>query len=240
MTDWSQLEHAYGTAEDIPGLLDRVEPDLRSRTWTEVWSRLCHQGTVYSASFAALPALAQKARDWSPADRVMPLILAGAIVGSTHQAHGHVNAHRDYEAQIADMIGLTSEALQDPSVEETNYIYLLQALAEFEAIEVWNHYLEYLVDGEFEAFCPDCEAENTIVIGEEGYFVAGDPDEDARPQPLLPASVDALAGAARRLHTRALTDGHPLIAEKLTYLFGTAGCAYCETTFQLGRAVANP
>lgn len=30
-----------------------------------------------------------------------------------------------------------------------------------------------------------------------------------------------------------------LIAEKLTYLFGTATCAYCETTFQLNKALTD-
>lgn len=54
MTDWSQLSHAYGTAEDIPGLLDRLEPDPRSPVWNDLWSSLCHQGTVYTASYAAL------------------------------------------------------------------------------------------------------------------------------------------------------------------------------------------
>lgn len=236
MTDWSQLKHAYGTAEDIPGLMERVEPDPLSRTWTELSSRLCHQGMVYSASFAALPALAQKARDWSPADRATPLILAGAIVS---RAHKPIDVHREYETQIAEMIGLTSEALHEPDVMEADYIYLLQALAAFEAIEVWDQYLDCLVDGRFEAFCPECEAENTVVVSEEGYFVEGDPDEDLSPKPLQPTSADGLDDAARRLHAQALADGRLRIAEKLTYLFGTAECAYCETIFRLSTALAD-
>jgi hypothetical protein len=27
MTDWSQLRHAYGPTDDIPGLLAQAEPD---------------------------------------------------------------------------------------------------------------------------------------------------------------------------------------------------------------------
>jgi len=83
MTDWAQLAHAYGSAQDIPGLLEQAEPDVRSEVWTELWSRLCHQGTVYPASFAALPALTLLARHWSAADRAMPLILAGDIVANS-------------------------------------------------------------------------------------------------------------------------------------------------------------
>ncbi|WP_053670616.1 hypothetical protein [Streptomyces sp. NRRL B-1140] len=62
MTDWSRLRHAYGTAEDVPGLLDGASADPQSSDWDELWSRLCHQGTVYSASYAALPALTRMAR----------------------------------------------------------------------------------------------------------------------------------------------------------------------------------
>ena len=57
---WSALEHAYGTAEDIPDLLRDLEsfpPDVANDdgTWHALWSALCHQSDVYSASFAAVP-----------------------------------------------------------------------------------------------------------------------------------------------------------------------------------------
>ena len=58
---WASLSHAYGEASDIPQLLrdlaalpaevagDQTEP------YFSLWSALCHQGDVYSASFAAVP-----------------------------------------------------------------------------------------------------------------------------------------------------------------------------------------
>ena len=57
---WSQLTHAYGTAEDIPQLLSQLESfpphsDYRDEPWFSLWSALCHQGDVYPASFAAVP-----------------------------------------------------------------------------------------------------------------------------------------------------------------------------------------
>jgi hypothetical protein len=57
---WSELRHAYGTAEDIPPLLRQLEafpPPARydEEPWYTLWSSLCHQGDVYSASFAAVP-----------------------------------------------------------------------------------------------------------------------------------------------------------------------------------------
>lgn len=52
MTSWTSLRDAYGTAGPVEPLLERG--DTQDRTiWDELWSRLCHQGTVYSASYAA-------------------------------------------------------------------------------------------------------------------------------------------------------------------------------------------
>src|SRR5690242_2032377 len=100
MTDWAMLTHAYGSAQDIPGLLEQAVPEMRSEVWSELWSRLCHQGTVYPASYAALPALTLLARQWSPADRAMPLILAGAILASTDRPpHDAQNPRADYAAE---------------------------------------------------------------------------------------------------------------------------------------------
>lgn len=56
---WSELTHAYGTAEDLPELLRQMKDLPRSHgeeePWFSLWSSLAHQGDVYSASFAAVP-----------------------------------------------------------------------------------------------------------------------------------------------------------------------------------------
>ena len=58
-SDWSKLTDAYGHAESIPQLLRQLEsfPSSNGTTepWFSLWSHLCHQGDVYSASFAAVP-----------------------------------------------------------------------------------------------------------------------------------------------------------------------------------------
>ena len=58
-SDWSKLTDAYGHAERIPQLLRQLEsfPSSNGNTepWFSLWSHLCHQGDVYSASFAAVP-----------------------------------------------------------------------------------------------------------------------------------------------------------------------------------------
>lgn len=69
---WAELQHAYGAADDIPELLanlnipksERSEDDPIEDTWEELWSSLCHQGDVYSASFAAVPHIVRTLLTW--------------------------------------------------------------------------------------------------------------------------------------------------------------------------------
>lgn len=70
---WQTVSHAYGVASvpamrdghcivsDIPSLLMRVYscpyhggPDMEN-VWQDLWSSLCHQGDIYTASIVALP-----------------------------------------------------------------------------------------------------------------------------------------------------------------------------------------
>jgi hypothetical protein len=63
---WAELSHAYGFAADIPKLLSALSdfPSDRpsdAEPWHSLWSALCHQGDVYSASFAAVPHIVEMA-----------------------------------------------------------------------------------------------------------------------------------------------------------------------------------
>jgi hypothetical protein len=56
---WKQLEHAYGSADSIPALITRIQQSKTRNAsyWDELWSSICHQDTVYSGTFAAIPHL---------------------------------------------------------------------------------------------------------------------------------------------------------------------------------------
>ncbi|MDX3548214.1 hypothetical protein PV729_37115 [Streptomyces europaeiscabiei] len=244
MTDWSRLHHAYGTAEDVPELLDAVGPDAQDPGWDELWSRLCHQGTVYSASYAALPALTEMARQWSAVDRRAPLYLAGSIVAGTDQRYGDEDPQVTYASQISDLAQLTEEALQDPGLADDpmSYVDLLSTLLSFQGVEVWGEQLDGLNDEEYEVPCPSCSAENFIAFGKYGFFSTTDsmymePSPTARQVPLLPQAPTALEGLAQRLYSRALADGQPDIASKLTYVFGNAQCAECDAVFSVEETI---
>lgn len=58
---WSDLQHAYGSAVDVPKLLRALGSSTGPKTsyqdepWFSLWSSLCHQGDVYTASYVAVP-----------------------------------------------------------------------------------------------------------------------------------------------------------------------------------------
>lgn len=62
--DWSTLHHAYGPADDVPEMLRMLAGDGRaSRAFDRLFTSLCHQGTVYSATSAVIPFLFQLLKD---------------------------------------------------------------------------------------------------------------------------------------------------------------------------------
>src|SRR3954464_9111889 len=84
--DWSTLTDAYGTADDIPALLKlagqaAAPNNYRDEPWFSLWSALCHQGDVYTASYAAVPELVAiaEARIRETAVAAECLFLAGSI-----------------------------------------------------------------------------------------------------------------------------------------------------------------
>ncbi len=67
--EWSKLEDAYGKATEVPDLLQKVirdkstPTDLQSGPWFDLWSRLYHQDSIYSASYVVVPAIVDAIRD---------------------------------------------------------------------------------------------------------------------------------------------------------------------------------
>ncbi len=82
--DWRTLQHAYGFADDVPALLlaARTAPpptEYRDEPWFSLWSSLCHQGDVFSASYASVPELVAIAGARTDEGRGEALFLAAII-----------------------------------------------------------------------------------------------------------------------------------------------------------------
>ena len=117
---WATLTHAYGPAADIPDLLERAREDdsaghLRTSPWFDLWSALCHQGDVYSASYAALPHLVDIAHSRRGTRALFdPLFLSGCIELARLEGRGPMlDEALDgwYISAVQKALTLTEEAL---------------------------------------------------------------------------------------------------------------------------------
>ncbi|OKL51653.1 hypothetical protein EII12_09030 [Buchananella hordeovulneris] len=64
-TPWESLEHAYGSAEDLPPLLTAMLTTPGDAVG-DLWAAALHQGTIYSATAPVVEALARQLREEQP------------------------------------------------------------------------------------------------------------------------------------------------------------------------------
>lgn len=80
---WNTLEHAYGTAEDVPDLLRQLlstDPKLRSETQWTLYGNIFHQGTRYPATPYVVPFLIEMCAEPSVPDRSWLLSYWGSLI----------------------------------------------------------------------------------------------------------------------------------------------------------------
>ncbi|MFS8096598.1 hypothetical protein LFM09_05605 [Lentzea alba] len=209
MTDWSALSHAHGSAENIPGLLDRVATTNDQDAWSELWGALCHQGSTYPASYAALPHLAA-------IDDVQAVVLAGGIV-----ADGGDEVRAEHAAAISTLLARANELL--PGADEETYAYLVESVLTFEGLVDSVDALAWgVADEEYEIECPECGTATLILVA-EGVSRADDhPD-----RPLRPADPAQLTGIGRRVYETAANHGKKKVARVFLHAFGQATCPAC-------------
>jgi hypothetical protein len=241
MTDWSILEHAYGKAADVPLLLADLSPDPTANVWADLWSRICHQGTVYSASFAALPILADIAEGWKPADRCQVLVFAASILASDDVVGHRDDLLRPVASVIPRFQGLCLESLAAPNAPQNDFIYLLQAARAFNGDRVWGQLLDQLADGEFSGTCPLCGVELYMVIGKHGYFTTA---EDwvrgpAKSRSIIAANPDAMHPVGEWMFQQAQKSGQVEVADRMRYVFGSSTCPSCSESFQVSDAITG-
>ncbi|MBF9069090.1 hypothetical protein [Streptacidiphilus fuscans] len=238
MTEWATLSDACGPAEHVPVLLERFAGDP-SGVLSELMDHLCPQlDTAFSASFAALPRLAEIAASCRPDDLPSVLEAAGAIA-SCAPGLSEVGGPLDvFSAPLAVLHQLTDECLSRTTAVD-DYVVLLQSLLSFEGVEVWDRCLEGLATGEYEVDCPYCGVNLCVVIEADDCFCCSDDyaSGDVLRSPLRPAAEGDLEDLPRRLHDRATADGQTDLARGVPYLFGRATCTDCSTEFTVADRV---
>ena len=151
---WGELNHAYGAAADIPALLRQLpnapvkSRDSEREPWFTLWSALCDQSDVYSASFAAVPHIVAAAQRRQPADRAEYLFLAGTIESMRRKTSSPSlpdELEAAYLNALQDAVPLTVDALQ-AETDRSWFRGLLAALAAFRGFPDPAHSPTDLVD----------------------------------------------------------------------------------------------
>ena len=245
--DWSRLEHAYGSASDLPRLFDEIgDPDLADEAWERLWASLYDQRSVYTASFAALPRLTDIAAGRKPGGRWPALGLADRIVVEEQQLHEPGYVQTRYPAAINELHQLTQNVVVTRPLEGDvdDFLYWLEHLLAYEGVPVWRRSLRREVHP---VVCPSCALSLEIdlsckgpgtrrrdpnarfrIVGREGPIVHG----------VRPAAPVDLPPLASRLHGVAVRAGQPATAEHLTHLFGSTTCPDCASDFSVPDQVA--
>jgi|SRR6185369_991830 len=130
---WKDLGHAYGSASDIPELLLRAETDLRGgheqdSTWFSLWSALCHQGDIYSASYAAVPHLVRLAQLAAYRGNYEPLWLAAHIELAHREGHGPAlpaSMATSYQRSLETALLISQEASALPLDKDAQWVYTI-------------------------------------------------------------------------------------------------------------------
>jgi hypothetical protein len=172
-------------------------------SWDDLWGRLCHQGTVYSASYAALPALAQMSLQHEPGGYAAALHLAAAIIASNDGPEDPALVRRRYEHELADLRAVAARNLQ--YAKGIDFMYGLQVLMAFENGGVWQRNLHYLADGETELDCPSCDEHLLLEFDGPDFEVASFADASLAPTAVTPVEPSATTIEGRLL---ALTQAH--------------------------------
>ena len=242
---WAELQHAYGSASDIPELLNRLRAGDLSAV-DELFANICHQGSVYAASFAAAPHLVEIAAHTTDREvKVHALILVGSIAASLDNLAGD-GLSADITVAYGDALprarDLALATLQEP-LGDDEAMYLLQAAAGLAGRQTLAAVLSAFVDEDLTAQCPSCEAELYICPDEAGLSVAksdpeSDPDTDRTPVVPGPRPGSASEADFRWLSQVGGT-ALPIIGTRLPYLFGSADCPECETEFSVLAVLAN-
>lgn len=238
MTDWSSLRQAYGTAEEVPNLLRQLEQNPSEEVMNDLWSMLCHQGTVYTASFAALPILVRVAGRLSGRWRLNVLVLAAAIVASDDAVGDRPDAL--VESVTSELKQLITEAMADASVDDQTFIYLMQAAAAAEGKWFWARHFDRLAGDEFPGVCPNCSVDLYFAIGRYGYFATHQDYVANTKGPRAAIELRTVADLPKDgvwLERLAEAYGRGDLAKRILYIFGVSRCTACQTELSVIKSI---
>jgi len=158
---WSEFTHAYGKAADIPDLLVRLrtappQENYTSEPWYSIWSALCHQGDVYTATYAAMPHLVGMAAEREGKDIFEYLNFIGYAEACRHHTRSPAipeDLENDYWAAIDASAELFLKGLGLQCDQEE----LKVMLGGYAAVKSYPKLGDVIINLDSGLLCPECE-----------------------------------------------------------------------------------
>jgi hypothetical protein len=225
-------------------LIESLHRDPSRALWDDLWGCLCHQGTVYSASYHALALLCELAKASPPADRLDPLMLVSKIIAADDLYRVDRRPVELIAPLIPELRRLVDESMASPGLDPKTFIYHLEAASALAGDLFWGRHLDHLADDEFPGICPACKHDLYLVIGARGFFVtavdyARLQDREQRGELIAPAAQHDLADRAAWLHATAIAHRQPLVASWIRHIFGATKCPACNSALSVADAIAE-
>ena len=208
---------------------------------------MCHQGSVYPASFAAVPHLVSAAVGQPDAEfRAQLLILVGSIRASTDyrgESKPPIDISEAYEAALSPALESAVATLRDPLDADTA-IYLLEAAAALKGFGGPGRVLSGFSGREFALTCPGCDRQLYVWPETDGFSVAAEdpvsqPKTNRTPTRPGPAPASEEAAAFSWVLGLARDAGLGEVTRLLPHLFGVVVCPACEKSFDLMKRLTE-
>src|SRR5579859_3280913 len=119
---WSQLQHAYGSAEDVPRLLRglaSLDATKRKKAIHALYGNIWHQGTVYEATAYAVPFMLELLHDPNVQDKAQILVLLVNLANG----HSYLDVHQHLiRFDQSDTEGMRSAEWQAQLARELSWV----------------------------------------------------------------------------------------------------------------------
>lgn len=265
---WVELDHAYGAAGELPRQLYALfENEYYGSDPNDVlFGCLCHQGSIYTATYAAVPHCVKALDTQSVEGKIWLLMFLGHVAISTDAAPIPPDLEHDFRQAMLRARDLVIDLAQTTGIGEESYCHLLAAVPAIHGYTEVNRIVDWMLTAdEVIGFCRECGEEFSASSGKlpfEGHNLVQHPTHapsrtgtfTARVgiQPTLgektftvsPASAPTAKwdgwiradNALDWLFELSITAGQKEVSQKVLALFGALDCPHCDARLSLWDA----
>jgi hypothetical protein len=216
--------------------------------WGDLWGSICHQGTVYTATYAAVPHLVDMLQTASEAEELDFIVFLGTVAASLDRPPIPKHLEPEYTNALQVTAEIARGLILSRSWEKGDYIYLLQAVAGLHGCQVPGQQLENLQNEQYETYCLNCNQFLVVSVREAGFFTSASDqfykplsDEvEVKPRIAIDEPWDGTIDCAdnfRWLYGISCVTGHTDVAFWLRCLYGETTCPICNGTFNLMESI---